>query len=101
MKSRITGSNESSQTETSKAVFKLFITFVLFLIFLAAGTVFYATYEKCSCSYGRTRIEGCEDTKQIELPSTEGLDPVMNPVKGGIDKLNIVKDFEKCAATGG
>lgn len=30
-----------------------------FLFFLIAGTVFYATYESCSCSYGVTGVEGC------------------------------------------
>jgi len=38
---------------------KVTSAFVLFLFFLAAGTIFYATFESCSCSFGKTRVEGC------------------------------------------
>lgn len=34
---------------------------VLFALFVAFGTVFYALYEPCSCSYGHTAIAGCVD----------------------------------------
>jgi len=96
VRSKILKNDDAPTTESLKALIKLLIFFVLFLAFLAAGTIFYATYEKCSCSYGRTKIEGCEETKEIKL-DIQGLDVV----KDGVDKLNIVKDFEKCAATGG
>ena len=29
------------------------------LLFLLFGTVFFATYESCACSYGKTKVEGC------------------------------------------
>jgi len=90
---------EAPPTESSKAIFKLGTSFVLFLIFLAAGTIFYATYEQCSCSYGRTRIDGCEEYTDVPLGVADVEE--LGMVKEGVSKLNIVKDFEKCAATGG
>lgn len=50
----------------------LIVSFIIFAIFVAFGTVFYATYEKCTCSYGVTAVKDCID---------------------GIDQI--------CAATGG
>ena len=32
----------------------------LFLLAIAAGTVVFGVFENCSCSYGRTAIEGCD-----------------------------------------
>lgn len=37
----------------------LLISGLSFAFFVAAGTMFYATQESCSCSYGATHIEGC------------------------------------------
>lgn len=42
---------------------ELLTAFVIFLFFVLAGTVFYATYESCSCSHGVTAIEGCVPEK--------------------------------------
>jgi potassium channel subfamily K len=39
----------------------LIVSAIIFAIFVAFGTVFYATYEKCTCSYGVTRVEDCID----------------------------------------
>lgn len=61
VRSRIVSDSNVPPTESSKALIKISISFVLFLVFLGAGTIFYATYEACTCSYGRTKIEGCQD----------------------------------------
>jgi uncharacterized membrane protein len=98
---RIMGDGDQTPpSEMSRAIFRLSISFTLFLFFLAAGTIFYATYEQCSCSYGRTKIEGCEEFKEIPDP-LHVKDSELSIVADGMDKLNLVKDFEKCAATGG
>eukprot|EP00746_Dinoflagellata_sp_MGD_P162218 gnl/MRDRNA2_/MRDRNA2_89673_c0_seq1.p1 gnl/MRDRNA2_/MRDRNA2_89673_c0~~gnl/MRDRNA2_/MRDRNA2_89673_c0_seq1.p1 ORF type:complete len:375 (-),score=81.82 gnl/MRDRNA2_/MRDRNA2_89673_c0_seq1:34-1098(-) len=97
---RITGDSDVPPTDTQKAVTRLAISFTLFLFFLAAGTIFFATYEQCSCSYGRTAIEGCEEFKETPVPFADS-DDGLHVVKEGVDKLNIVKDFDKCVATGG
>ena len=34
---------------------------IVYLLFLAVWVAFYAMYEGCSCSYGASRISGCED----------------------------------------
>lgn len=35
---------------------------LLFLSYIAFGTIFYATYEGCSCGYGVTAIDNCDDS---------------------------------------
>eukprot|EP00443_Scrippsiella_acuminata_P071978 CAMPEP_0115551288 /NCGR_PEP_ID=MMETSP0271-20121206/95656_1 /TAXON_ID=71861 /ORGANISM="Scrippsiella trochoidea, Strain CCMP3099" /LENGTH=216 /DNA_ID=CAMNT_0002984889 /DNA_START=42 /DNA_END=689 /DNA_ORIENTATION=- len=37
----------------------LIVASALMFICMLAGTVFYATYEACSCSYGKSFVEGC------------------------------------------
>lgn len=37
----------------------LIVASIIFGIFVAFGTIFYATYEKCTCSYGVTHVKGC------------------------------------------
>lgn len=44
--------------------------FMLFLLFVVAGTVFYSLQEPCSCSYGKTFIEGCVEGPRC--PKTGG-----------------------------
>lgn len=39
----------------------LIVSAIIFGIFVAFGTVFYATFEKCSCSYGVTAVKDCID----------------------------------------
>jgi len=38
------------------------VTFAAFSFMVGMGTVFYATYEHCTCSYGIDKISGCVDT---------------------------------------
>lgn len=54
-----TGSGVEVPDGRSQARNKLIATFISFLLFVAFGTIFYATYEACSCSYGVSKIEGC------------------------------------------
>lgn len=66
-------SDEVKDDEDAKKKFgtvnELVTSFFMFALFVALGTVFYATYESCSCSYGFTRIEGCVPDK---CPETGG-----------------------------
>lgn len=39
----------------------LFASFLKVFALCVVGTVFFALYESCSCSYGVTRVSGCED----------------------------------------
>jgi potassium channel subfamily K len=39
----------------------LIVSGIVFAIFVAFGTVFYATFEKCTCSYGVTAVKDCID----------------------------------------
>jgi hypothetical protein len=42
---------------------ELLFAFLAYLIMIAFGTIFYGTYENCSCSYGRTAVgDSCIDT---------------------------------------
>jgi len=63
----------------------LIVSFIFFVFFVAAGTYYYATYEKCSCSYGVTRAPGCID----------GVDVIGGTTVDGVTKT------DRCAATGG
>jgi len=59
----------SSKKVASKygAINSLFVKLFGFLFWVGAGTIFYALYEPCSCSYGTTLIEGCvEGAKCVE-----------------------------------
>jgi len=69
VEARITGV-EPHQSETRQAVNKVIVTFILFAAFIAAGTIFYAVYEDCTCSYGETAIEGCVEGPKC--PETGG-----------------------------
>lgn len=44
---------------TSKLTNVLVINITIFALFLVVGTFYYGLFEKCSCSYGLTYIEGC------------------------------------------
>lgn len=46
--------------------------FIIFYVFLMAGTIFFATYEKCSCSYGVTQISGCNSSSHASCAATGG-----------------------------
>lgn len=54
------------------------IAALVFAFFVAAGTVFYATQESCSCSYGATQISGCVEARCEETGGA---------VKGWIDSF--------------
>lgn len=45
---------------------------IIFAVFLVSGTVFYAVFEACSCSYGVTAIEGCVEEPLAKCYETGG-----------------------------
>jgi len=45
----------------------LAFTFLVFSLHVAFGTVFFHYYERCSCSYGRTRIPDCTEDNACEV----------------------------------
>lgn len=49
--------------KVQRTVMPLVVAGLVFAFFVTAGTVFYATKEACSCSYGATRIQGCVDAQ--------------------------------------
>jgi len=40
--------------------------------FIAIGTIFFATYEACTCSYGASRVPGCKETSHEMCVKTGG-----------------------------
>jgi potassium channel subfamily K len=50
----------------------LIVAGILFAIFVAFGTIFYATFEKCTCSYGVSHVTGCIDTADAICEATGG-----------------------------
>lgn len=57
-------------TDLQRTQKQLLIHSLTFMAFVSAGTVFYWIVEACSCSYGRTEIEGC-DPKNCEATGGE------------------------------
>jgi potassium channel subfamily K len=60
------GVNEPARHIFDKAqqtVMPLLTSGLLFAFFVAAGTIFFATKESCSCSYGATQIKGCVEDR--------------------------------------
>jgi len=51
---------QEAETRNGK-INKLVVSFVLFLVFLFGGAIFYWVWEPCSCSYGVTAREGCRE----------------------------------------
>lgn len=50
-------------------------SFFLFAFFVGFGTIFYALYEPCSCSYGPSAVEGCIDgSHAVEMPNLSWAD---------------------------
>ena len=45
---------------------KVYASFFMFVVLLLIGAAFYAWYEPCACSYGVTRVAGCEDDRCVE-----------------------------------
>merc|ERR1719171_2650471 len=50
----------------------LIVSAILFGIFVAFGTIFYATYEKCTCSYGVSHVNGCIESTDDICAATGG-----------------------------
>lgn len=44
----------------------------VFGIYVLAGTIFYATYERCTCSYGVTLVATCDPTSYATCAATGG-----------------------------
>ncbi|CAE7616401.1 TPK1 [Symbiodinium sp. CCMP2592] len=45
----------------SRSVYSLLRWILVYLFFLAAWVAYFTIFEGCSCSYGATRIDGCEE----------------------------------------
>eukprot|EP00747_Dinoflagellata_sp_TGD_P184403 gnl/TRDRNA2_/TRDRNA2_39990_c0_seq1.p1 gnl/TRDRNA2_/TRDRNA2_39990_c0~~gnl/TRDRNA2_/TRDRNA2_39990_c0_seq1.p1 ORF type:complete len:478 (+),score=78.36 gnl/TRDRNA2_/TRDRNA2_39990_c0_seq1:93-1526(+) len=50
----------------------LFAATFIMLCFVLFGTVFYATYEACSCSFGKTAVDGCREDNYDTCVTTGG-----------------------------
>jgi|Transcript_89667 hypothetical protein len=48
------------------------VSCIIFFFMVGVGTVFYATYEHCTCSYGIDTIKGCVDTSFTVCAATGG-----------------------------
>jgi potassium channel subfamily K len=55
---------------------------VVFALMLLFGTVFYANYEACTCSYGRAFVEGCKEPSWKDPKSWEVCKDTGGYVKG-------------------
>lgn len=44
----------------------------IFGVYVLAGTIFYATYERCTCSYGLTLVTTCDPTSYATCAATGG-----------------------------
>jgi len=51
---------------------EMIAAFVLFASFVAFGTIFYGTYEACTCSYGASLVQGCDETSFASCTKTGG-----------------------------
>ncbi|CAE7888473.1 TPK1, partial [Symbiodinium necroappetens] len=50
----------------SRSVYSLLHWILVYLFFLAAWVAYFMIFEGCSCSYGATRIDGCEEGQRCE-----------------------------------
>lgn len=57
----------------SKMIKKVSIDFGIFTLCLLVGTVFFAMFEPCTCSYGKTRIENCVEERCAEPRPDEAI----------------------------
>lgn len=92
------GAAQTQSSKPSKYNFAI-AAFLLFAFFVGVGTVFFALYEPCSCSYGTSRIAGCEDGTGGQAAGLRGhsLDEVTKTLS-----WKEAKAAEKrCAETGG
>lgn len=64
---------EGAKTEmNSGAKNELYAAVVVFLGFVVFGTIFYGTYEACTCSYGASLVAGCDETSWATCTKTGG-----------------------------
>lgn len=58
------GGNEQTLDDKAKELYGDYNEFAVATLFavlaIVFGTVFYATYESCTCSYGKSHVEGCK-----------------------------------------
>lgn len=62
--------DEKKISESTLALNKLIGALILMLAFMGGGMTFYAFYEPCTCSYGRTKVDGCIEGEMC--PKTGG-----------------------------
>lgn len=51
---------------------KLITAMLAFSVMVAFGTLFYGTYESCTCSFGRTAVSGCDESEYTTCVRTGG-----------------------------
>eukprot|EP00930_Biecheleria_cincta_P034674 TRINITY_DN23932_c0_g2_i1.p1 TRINITY_DN23932_c0_g2~~TRINITY_DN23932_c0_g2_i1.p1 ORF type:complete len:356 (+),score=63.40 TRINITY_DN23932_c0_g2_i1:89-1156(+) len=51
---------------------KLAVASIPAILVVIFGTVFYAVFESCTCSYGKTRVHGCIDTDYASCAASGG-----------------------------
>jgi len=64
--------DEAKDTTIRKAKLLVVRRAMIFGAFVLGGTVFFATYENCSCSFGRTAIDGCDGSSYESCVETGG-----------------------------
>merc|ERR1719440_1090608 len=55
--------NDEEARHKFAALNELLSAFLLFVVFVAFGTAFFSMYESCTCSFGETAVEGCEEAR--------------------------------------
>jgi potassium channel subfamily K len=58
--------NDEEARHKFEALNDLLSAFLLFSVFVAFGTAFFAMYESCTCSFMETAVAGCEDGPKCE-----------------------------------
>ena len=65
---------EKPKTTKPSAWHELRIAIAIYLFFVLTWTAFFATFESCSCSYGSSRVKGCESERCEETGGyTQGI----------------------------
>jgi len=68
---------EGSKTEAEEmlkngAKNEMISAIFIFACFVAFGTIFYGTYEACTCSYGASLVQGCDEASFASCTKTGG-----------------------------
>lgn len=58
--------NDEQAREKFAALNDLLSAFLLFVVFVAFGTIFFSMYESCTCSFGETLVPDCIEGSQCE-----------------------------------